>query len=71
VTVGDASGKSSTHIGEEFDDTWFELNRHLNFGFGMGHIMPGYFLSATTNGPTYNYPYFAINFKDHGWKEVE
>ena len=38
---------------------------------GMGHLMPGRFLSATTKGPTYNYPYFAINFKDHRKREGE
>jgi hypothetical protein len=70
--VRDPTGKSGTHVGEEFDAyTWFELNRHLNFGFGMGHLMPGRFLSTTTKGPTYNYPYFAINFKDLGKKKGE
>ncbi len=65
--VRDSTGKSGTHVGEEFDVyTWFELNRHLNFGVGVGHLMPGTFLARTTKGPTYNYPYFAINFKDDG-----
>jgi len=65
--VRDTAGKSGTHVGEEFDAyTWFELNRHLNFGVGVGHVMPGTFLAKTTKGPTYNYPYFAINFKDDG-----
>jgi hypothetical protein len=68
----DTSGRSGTHVGEEFDAyTWFELNRHLNFGFGLGHIMPGGFLAAITKGPTYNYPYFALNFKDHGARNSE
>jgi hypothetical protein len=72
VIVSDVTGKSGTHVGEEFDAyTWFELNRHLNFGFGIGHLVPGRFLSTTTKGPTYNYPYFAINFKDPGKKEGE
>ena len=54
-------------IGDEFDVyTWFELNRHLNLGVGMGHLMPGTFVTTTTTGPTYTYPYFAINFKDNG-----
>jgi Alginate export len=67
VIVRDPSGKSGTHIGEEFDAyTWFELNRHLNLGVGVGHLMPGTFLTRTTTGPTYTYPYFAINFKDNG-----
>jgi hypothetical protein len=65
--VRDTTGKSGTHIGEEFDAyTWFEVNRHVNLGVGVGHLMPGAFLARTTKGPTYNYPYFAINFKDDG-----
>ena len=65
--VRDTTGRSGTHIGEEFDVyTWFELNRHVNLGAGVGHLMPGTFLANTTKGPTYNYPYFAINFKDAG-----
>jgi hypothetical protein len=65
--VRDATGKSGKHVGEEIDFyTWFELNRHLNFGVGVGHIMPGTFLASTTKGPSYNYPYFVINFKDDG-----
>ena len=65
--VRDTTGKSGTHIGEEFDVyTWYELNRHVNIGAGVGHLMPGTFLVDTTKGPHYNYPYFAINFKDNG-----
>jgi hypothetical protein len=65
--VRDATGKSGNHIGDEFDVyTWFELNRHVNLGVGVGHLLPGGFLVDTTKGPTYNYPYFAINFKDDG-----
>jgi hypothetical protein len=33
--------------------------------------MPGRFLSGTTKGSTYNYPYFATNLKDHEKKEGE
>ena len=65
--VRDAAGKSGTHIGEEFDVyTWFELDRHLNLGMGVGHLMAGAFLALTTKGPAYNYSFFAINFKDDG-----
>ena len=46
--------------------TWYELNRHVNVGVGLGHIFGGEFLQKTTKGPNYNYPYFAINFKDNG-----
>jgi hypothetical protein len=65
--VTDAAGKSGTHVGQEFDFyTWYELNRHMNVGFGIGHLQGGEFLQKTTKGPNYNYPYFAINFKDNG-----
>jgi Alginate export len=65
--VRDSTGKSGAHIGEELDAyTWYELNRHVNVGVGVGHILPGEFLAKTTKGPVYNYPYFAINFKDDG-----
>jgi len=70
--VRDATGKSGTHVGEEFDVyTWFELNRHVNLGVGVGHLMPGTFLADTTKGPSYNYPYFAINFKDDGKNKTQ
>jgi hypothetical protein len=65
--VRDSTGKSGTHIGREADVyTWWELNRHINVGVGVGHFMGGEFLEKTTKGPNYNYPYFAINFKDDG-----
>jgi len=65
--VRDTTGKSGTHIGKEYDAyTWYELNRHVNVGVGVGHIQGGEFLQHATKGPNYNAPYFAINFKDDG-----
>ena len=65
--VRDTTGSSGTHVGQEGDVyTWFELTRHLNLGVGVGHIWGGQFLQRTTKDPNYNYPYFAINFKDDG-----
>jgi hypothetical protein len=65
--VRDSTGKSGTHIGQEADIyTWCELTRHFNVGVGVGHLMGGQFLQKTEKGPNYNYPYFAINFKDDG-----
>jgi hypothetical protein len=67
LIVRDKTGKSGTHLGHEFDGyTWYELNRHVYIGAGIGHIVGGQFLHNTTKGPNYNYPYFAINFKDDG-----
>jgi hypothetical protein len=65
--VRDTTGNSGTHIGKEADVyTWYELNRHVNVGVGLGHIFSGEFLDKTTTGRNYNYPYFALNFKDNG-----
>jgi hypothetical protein len=65
--VRDATGRSGRDIGGEVDAyTWYELNRHVNIGVGVGHILPGNFLENATKGPNYTAPYFAINFKDDG-----
>jgi hypothetical protein len=64
--VRDTTGKAGTHIGKEADVyTWYELNRHVNVGVGLGHIFGDEFLAKTTNGVNYNFPYFALNFKDN------
>ncbi len=64
--VRDARGRSGTHIGKEYDVySWYELNAHLNLGVGIGHLQGGEFLQSTSKGPNYNYPYFALNFKDN------
>ena len=61
-----------THLGKEFDVySWYELNRHLNIGAGYGQFDAGSYLSHLTTGHVYRYPYFAINFKDHGRKAGE
>lgn len=65
--VRDATGRSGTHIGDEYDVyTWYKLNRHVNVGVGIGYLHGGEFLQNTERGPNYTSPYFAINFKDDG-----
>jgi len=65
--VRDVNGTDGTHIGQEADGyTWYELNRHVNIGVGVGHIFAGQFLKLTEKGPNFTYPYFALNFKDAG-----
>ncbi len=67
LIVRDSTGRSGTHVGEEFDFySWYELNRHMNIGTGIARILPGSFLARTTSGASFTYPYFAINFKDNG-----
>jgi hypothetical protein len=63
VIVVDPSGNAGTHIGQEFDfETSFRLNAEVELGTGIGHILPGAFLKATTPGHPYTYPYFQVNF---------
>jgi hypothetical protein len=65
--VRSATGAAGNHIGNEADTyTWYELNRHVNVGVGVGHIFPGEFLKTTEKGSNFTYPYFALNFKDAG-----
>lgn len=64
--VRDISGRSGTKIGVEWDAyTWFELNRHVNMGAGVGRLNPGSFLKGVNRSASYTYPYFAVNFKDN------
>ncbi len=61
----DSTGRSGTHIGDEFDAyTWYEVNREIHVGAGVGHIFPGEFLAKVTKGAAYTYPYFAVEFLD-------
>jgi hypothetical protein len=65
--VRNTAGTAGNHIGQEVDAyTWYELNRHVNVGVGFGHILPGQYLDMMVKGPTFTYPYFALNFKDNG-----
>jgi hypothetical protein len=65
--VRNANGTAGNHIGQEVDAyTWYEINRHVNLGVGFGHILPGQYLTLMEKGPTFTYPYFALNFKDAG-----
>jgi hypothetical protein len=67
VIVRNALGTAGNHIGNEADAyTWYEINRHVNVGFGFAHIFPGEFLEKMEKGPNFSYPYFALNFKDAG-----
>lgn len=67
IVYGTVPAGTSSHLGQEFDAySWYELNSHLNIGGGYGRFDAGAFLSQLTSGHVYSYPYFAINFKDHG-----
>jgi hypothetical protein len=65
--VRNSAGTAGTHIGQEVDAyTWYEINRHVNIGFGFAHILAGQYLHLMEKGPNFTYPYFALNFKDPG-----
>jgi len=65
--VRNTAGTAGTHIGQEVDAyTWYEINRHVNIGFGVAHILAGQYLHLMEKGPNFTYPYFAFNFKDAG-----
>jgi len=67
IVHGNVPANIGSHLGQEVDGySWYELNRHLNIGGGYGRFNTGAFLSDLTTGHVYSYPYFAINFKDHG-----
>jgi hypothetical protein len=57
------------HLGAEVDSySWYELNRHFNVGGGVGYFGGGQFLTNVTTSHSYQYYYFALNFKDNGKK---
>ena len=61
---------ANRHIGNEFDMVAeYEVNKGLNFGFGYGRMFAGQFLSTTTRGQDYGYPYayFEYNFSKSGF----
>ena len=65
--IGYGNGKFGTHIGQEADVySWYELNRHTNFGAGYGWFTAGGFLSHFATSNMYSGAYVAINFKDNG-----
>ncbi|HXF27149.1 MAG TPA: alginate export family protein, partial [Bryobacteraceae bacterium] len=63
IVARDPKGLSGTHIGEEYDaETTYRFNRDLEFGTGIGHILPGGFLAKTIKGKPYTYPYVMLNY---------
>ena len=61
----DPTGQSGRHLGEEFDlYTWYEINRQVHIGSGIGHLLPGTFPATTGKGTPYTYSYFVIEMFD-------
>lgn len=65
VILRDPTGRSGRHLGEEFDAyTWYEINREVHIGAGIGKIFPGEFIAKAGKGAAYTYPYFVIEMLD-------
>ena len=67
TSLGHGNAASGKHVGNEADVySWYEVNRHFNFGGGYGHLAAGDFLHHLTGTPGYSSFYVALNFKDNG-----
>jgi hypothetical protein len=63
IVARDSKGLSGTHIGTEYDlQSSYRLNRDLEFGAGIGHIVPGEFLDKTNHPHAYTYPYVMMSY---------
>jgi len=63
VVARDPTGRSGTHIAEEDDlETSYRVNRDLELGAGLGHVLPGQFLFNTHHPSAYTYPYVMLNY---------
>lgn len=65
LILSDPTGRSGTHIGQEADFyTWYEVDREVHIGVGVGRLLPGLFLAKLGRGTPYMYPYFAVEMLD-------
>jgi len=65
MILRDPTGRSGKHLGNEVDIyTWYEINREIHIGGGVGHLFPGEFIDKAGKGGAYTYPYFVIEMLD-------
>lgn len=65
MILRDPTGRSGKHLGKELDAyAWYEINREVHIGGGVGHFFPGEFIDRAGNGASYTFPYFAIEMFD-------
>lgn len=54
-----------SRIGEELDAyAWYEINREIHIGAGIGRLFAGPALAQVNNGRDYSYPYFTVEMLD-------
>ena len=67
TALGRANPAYGRHVGVEGDVySWYEVNRHFNFGGGYGHLSAGNSLQHLTGTTGFSTFYIALNFKDNG-----
>ena len=58
IAVAADPAATSRHLGTELDlIAEYRQNPHVTYGFGLGHLFAGQFLSEDTRGKDYNYPF--------------
>ncbi len=63
--VRDRTGGSGRDVGDELDFyTWYEINREVHVGAGIGHLRPGEFLKNASKGAPYTTAYFVVEMFD-------
>jgi hypothetical protein len=63
IVARDSRGLSGTHIAEEYDvQTSYRFDRNLEFGVGLGRVLPGNFLVKTKHPAAYTYPYLMMSY---------
>lgn len=63
MVARDPTGRSGNHIAEEYDlQTSYRFDRNLEFGLGVGKVLPGEFLLKTKHSASYVYPYLMMSY---------
>jgi len=63
IVARDPTGHSGNHISEEYDlQTSYRFDRNLEFGVGIGRVLPGEFLVKTKHPAAYTYPYLMMSY---------
>lgn len=64
VVAKSPSGAAGTYVGQELEFVAvYKYNTRTTFSGGFGHLFPGSFLTATTPGKSYSFPYASVNYK--------
>jgi len=63
VVVRSAAGTAGRHVGQEVDiQAAYNYSPQLQIGAGYAYLMPGEFLTNTTPGHAYSFPYLMVTY---------